>query len=891
MGRRGQIGIGLLLACFLLLPALPAQATVLPSGFREEVIYSGLEEPMALSIAADGKVFVAEKAGKVKVFEDFEDETPQVFADLRTEVYDTGDRGIMGMELDPDFPASPYVYVLYTYDAILNVDPDDPNFAEESQIPRWGTPDTTGDPCPKPAGENEVNGCPVFGRLVRLTAGGPGGTEAIAEKPLVEGWCQQFVSHSVGDLQFDSQGFLYASGGDGAKASTTDHGQFGWPKKNQCGDPPGGIGGAMTPPTAEGGALRTQDLRTPNPLGLTADPTGLNGSIIRVDPETGAGVPGNPLFGSLDANERRIVAYGFRNPFRFEVDQADDELYVSNVGWTEWEEIDRFRVDSDEPWNSGWPCYEGPEVNIAYRNLETNLCEGLYAEPGAAGPAIFNYSFGGPLFPGDPCPTENGAAITGISVYRDSAFPPAYDGALFFADSVRECIYVMFPGDDGRPDPTTTTIFASDAGFYPAVELEVGPDGNLYYLNLFTDSEGGTVRRVSYDPGVPDADLAATPTFGAADPLEVELDASGSTDPDGEALTYDWDLDGNGSFETVNGGAERTEEVEGPDSVRIRVRVKDAGGATNVAQVVVHPGNTPPEPQIDEPLGSLEWKVGEKIDFFGFATDPQDGSVPDEDLHWRVRLHHCRAIGDCHAHPLQVLPSLEEGSFTAPDHEYPAFLEIILTATDSQGLSAVENVEIHPRTVDLQIASKPSGLTLSAGVKSALTPFTVTAIEGSNVGLSAPLTQGLGGDTYNWTAWSQGGSNVQNIVASQSATYTAIYAREGEEGGADDGGTSPDSGARRKKQAVAPRTRLLWHPAKRTRRSTARFRFSADAGNVTFRCKLDGRPLVPCRSPRVYRNLSPGRHVFTVLAIAASGSRGRTPSVFRWRVLPERDDG
>lgn len=877
--------IALALACLALLPVLPAQATTLPSGFQEEVVYSGLEEPMAVSFSPDGRVFVAEKAGKVLVFEDLADNTPEVFADLRTEVYDSGDRGIMGMELDPSFPADPYVYVLYTYDAILDPgEPGDPDYAEESKIPRWGTPDTAGDPCPKPAGA-DVNGCPVSGRLMRLTAGGVGGNQAIAEKELVLGWCQQFISHSVGDLQFDSQGYLYASGGDGAKASTTDHGQFGWPKKNQCGDPPGGIGGTMEPPSAEGGALRTQDLRTPNPLGLTTDPTGLNGSIIRVDPETGEGVPGNPLFGSLDANERRIVAYGFRNPFRFAIDETD-EIYVSNVGWTEWEEIDRFTVDPGEPWNSGWPCYEGPEVNVAYQNLGTNLCAGLYAEPDVVDPAIYNYSFGGPLFPGDPCTTEQGAAITGITTYRDDAFPPAFDGALFFADSVRECIYLMLPGEDGNPDPTTTTIFASDAGFYPAIDLEVGPDGDLYYLNLFTASEGGTVRRVSYNPGAPDADLTATPTFGAADPLEVELDASGSTDPDGENLTYDWDLDGDGVFETLNGGAERTEDISGPDSVQIRVRVKDEGGATNVAKVLVHPGNTPPVPQIAEPLADLEWKVGQKIDFAGSASDPQDGVLPDEDLHWRVRLHHCRDIGDCHAHPLQVLPSLEEGSFTAPDHEYPAYLEIILTATDSKGLSAVDTVEIQPRTVDLQIASNPSGLTLSAGVKSAVAPFTVTAIEGSDVGLSAPLTQVLSGETYNWTGWSQGGSNVQNVTATKSTTFTAHYVREGEEGGNDDG-APPDSGPP-PNGSVAPRTSLLRHPAKRTPSRTARFGFSANQAGATFRCRLDGRSFAACRSPRTYRNLAPGKHVFRVFA-AVGDLEDPSPSVFRWRVLAGRD--
>jgi hypothetical protein len=83
-----------------------------------------------------------------------------------------------------------------------------------------------------------------------------------------------------------------------------------------CGDPPAAVGGTQTPPTAEGGALRSQDVRT------TADPTGRNGAILRVGPATGAGPADDPFGSSADANRRRIVAYGPRNPFRFTIRPA-----------------------------------------------------------------------------------------------------------------------------------------------------------------------------------------------------------------------------------------------------------------------------------------------------------------------------------------------------------------------------------------------------------------------------------------------------------------------------------------------------------------------------------------------------------------------------------------
>ncbi len=115
---------------------------------------------------------------------------------------------------------------------------------------------------------------------------------------LVEDWCQQFPSHSIGSLAFAPDGSLYASGGDGASFNYVDYGQTG----NPCGDPPGDAGTALTPPTAEGGALRSQDLRT------SGDPAGLDGTIIRIDPETGEGLAGNPGAASTDRNERRIIA-------------------------------------------------------------------------------------------------------------------------------------------------------------------------------------------------------------------------------------------------------------------------------------------------------------------------------------------------------------------------------------------------------------------------------------------------------------------------------------------------------------------------------------------------------------------------------------------------------
>jgi glucose/arabinose dehydrogenase len=213
-------------------------------------VLTGLTHPTAVRFASDGRIFVAEKSGIIKVFDSLTDTTPTVFADLNVNVYNYWDRGLLGLALDPNFPASPYVYVLYTYDASIG-----------GTAPRWGTPGVLADPCPTPPGPN-ADGCVASGRLSRLEANGNQMTGP--EQVLINDWCQQYPSLSVGSLVFGADGALYASGGTASSFTFSDWGQDGNPL-NPCGDPPGGVGAALSPPTAEGGSLRAQDVRTTAP--------------------------------------------------------------------------------------------------------------------------------------------------------------------------------------------------------------------------------------------------------------------------------------------------------------------------------------------------------------------------------------------------------------------------------------------------------------------------------------------------------------------------------------------------------------------------------------------------------------------------------------------------
>ena len=273
------------------------------------------------------------------------------------------------------------------------------------------------------------------------------------EDLLIEDWCQQGSSHSIGDLEFGPEGALYASSGEGSLPGQPDYGQ-GTGRTPTCAETPQALGEALVTPDAEGGSLRAQDLLTPG------DPTGLSGTVIRIDPDTGLALSGNPLYASgPDENARRIVGFGFRNPFRFAIHPATGELYVNNVGGGPYEEIDRLSAIPGTAYNSGWPCYEGDYPNEPIENLELARCEALYASPGSTSAPFFVYNHHYGVTPDDQCPIERGSAISGSAFYEGGAFPASYEDAFFFSDSVRGCLYVMFRGGDGRPDPTTVVPF------------------------------------------------------------------------------------------------------------------------------------------------------------------------------------------------------------------------------------------------------------------------------------------------------------------------------------------------------------------------------------------------------------------------------------------------
>ena len=353
-------------------------------------------------------------------------------------------------------------------------------------------------------------------------------------------------------------------------------------------------------------------------------------------------------------------------------------------------------------------------------------------------------------------------------------YPAQYNNALFFADHSRNCIWVAPAGGNGLPNFGQVQAIVQAAA--NPVGLEVGPGGDIFYV----DYDSGSIHRLTYSATnhPPTGVIQASPTSGNP-PLTVNFDATGSTDPDpGDTLTYSWDLDGDGSYgDAVLATATRTYTTAGTFTVGLKVT--DSRGATDTRTVQINVGGSAPTPVIDTPSSSLTWAVGDPISFSGHATDSGGNAIPASKLVWTFVLHHCP--GSCHTHIVQTISAVASGTFAAPDHDYPSYLEIQLTATDSANRSATTSVNVQPKTTTLTVNSVPTGLSIGIGTGTpAPTPVSSTVIVKSNQSVTAPPTQTMGGSTYTFVSWSDGGAAIHNVtVPAGGTTLTATYTSGG----------------------------------------------------------------------------------------------------------------
>ena len=478
----------------------------------------------------------------------------------------------------------------------------------------------------------------------------------------------------------------------------------------------------------------SQDLRSPR------------GKVHRIDKDGFAPLD-NPFHDGAGPNWDSVWAYGLRNPFRAYFDGPTNRLLIADVGGnvaTSNEELNLGVAGA----NYGWPDNEGP-------------CAAPCRSP------LYDYEHNG----------GNGS-ITGGFVYHGTQFPSSMRGNYFFADYAQRWIRRLTFDSDG--DVSGVFNFEPISGdpnesAGDIVDLTEGPDGALYYVDLgYSDISGSfgvsKIRRIRYlqSNQAPVAIASGAPTSGAQ-PLEVRFSSAGSRDPEGEPITYAWDF-GDGTSSTTSNP---THTYTQAGRYVVRLTVSDGVNSSISTPLEINVGNAPTA-TIDSPGDGTRFQAGDVIGYSGRATDTEDGTLPAGAFTWTVDFLH-----DDHVHPTTVTSGVRSGTFGIPtsghDFQGNTRYRIMLTVTDSDGLTDTESVIVSPQKVDLAFDTAPDGLTLYVDGVARAAPFVLDTLVGFNHTVEARDQS-----DYIFDSWSDGGAQSHTIVApSTEQSYTAAFTPAG----------------------------------------------------------------------------------------------------------------
>ena len=354
------------------LPVAAAGDISLPSGFEAKEILSGLSNPTDIAFSSDGRWFIAERAGKIRVVEDGK-LLKEPLLDITDHVSAFQDGGLLTVALDPDFQANGYIYLLYTYrnpgtemsDPQTNrltrvkLDPVTTNVmtaqVDPSETVLLGSIST-----PYDRGQNNI--CKT-------------GTDCI---PFDDG------NHAADYILFAPDKTMFVSMGEGSSAEHTDE-----------------------------RALRSQDKNW------------MSGKVLHLDRD-GNGLETNPFWnGDPKAPISKVYHYGLRNPYRLTL-HPEFGLFIADVGLNKWEEINYSPTAGA---NFGWPCFEGDDVKSGYSSDPDikPTCDLLYTHPESVTAPIYAYPHPNP---------DTGAAIIGGAFYFGDSYPLEFKGNYFFADLI-----------------------------------------------------------------------------------------------------------------------------------------------------------------------------------------------------------------------------------------------------------------------------------------------------------------------------------------------------------------------------------------------------------------------------------------------------------------------
>ncbi|MEV6980235.1 ricin-type beta-trefoil lectin domain protein [Sphaerisporangium sp. NPDC051017] len=600
------------------------QAALAPpptSGFEKVKLDGGLSmgEPIELSVLPDGKVLYINRGtssggGQVRLYNPA---TKATTVALTLQLDARFEDGLIGITLHPRFASNHWVYLFYS-------------------------PKVT----------------PLVNRISRFTFNtstnvlDPASEDLIIEWPTERDMC----CHSAGSMTWDSSENLYFAVGDNTNS--------------------GGDSAGMAP--IDERTSRNPQYDAQRTSGNTND---LRGKINRIHPEDNGTytIPAGNLFPQGTAQTRpEIYIMGTRNPYRVWVDKkANNTLYwgevgpdagatIPNRGPAAYDEFNR----ATGPGNYGWPYCGGP--NVAYNDWDfaANAPRGWFPCGGTTGPVnnsprntglqqlpptkpalVWEQHGGSREWPALDSPGGCGSP-NHTEVYHydpalnsDVKWPQYYDDKWLISEYCRNWIKeVQF--DNGNPSTGTPTVIEpvlSGMSFVHAIDMEFGPDGSLYLLEYgsgyFSGAADAGLYKINYVQGgrSPIAVATADKDNGLA-PLTVAFSSAGSSDPDGNPLTYAWDFDDNGTTDSTAANASYTYTTNGDK--RARLTVNDGTGRSGTVLVPIVVGNNRPTVTLNGlPNGGM-FGWGDELIATAGATDPQDGTVPCASVIVRAALGH-----------------------------------------------------------------------------------------------------------------------------------------------------------------------------------------------------------------------------------------------------------
>jgi glucose/arabinose dehydrogenase len=305
----------------------------------------------------------------------------------------------------------------------------------------------------------------------------------------------------------------------------------------------------------------------------------LLGKVLRINPD-GSIPTDNPFFNTATGANRAIWALGLRNPYTFAFQPVTRRMFINDVGEVTWEEINDGIAGS----NYGWPNTEGPTNNPSYRS------------------PLFSYGHG--------TGTTVGCAITGGTFYNPTVnqFPSSYVGKYFFADFCSGWIRLLDPANN------TASDFAS--GISSPVDLQVGPEGNLYYLAR----GGGAVFRIQFTAGqVPNITTQpASQSITEGQPVTFSVVASGTA-----PLSYQWQRNGS-DIAGANSQSFTLASVSLADNgAKFRVVVTNSFGNATSNEATLTVTAAPPQTL---QLSAASYNVGEGDGSFNLTITRSGGS-------------------------------------------------------------------------------------------------------------------------------------------------------------------------------------------------------------------------------------------------------------------------